>query len=77
MNKTTQTQKAIYNYLYHYINYKTEKKSTSILLEDRVFYARGRDYKEYIHTHIYIIREGNGTPLQYSCLENPTDGGAC
>ena len=19
---------------------------------------------------------GNGTPLQYSCLENPTDGGA-
>ena len=22
-----------------------------------------------------IIREGNGTPLQYSCLENPIDGG--
>ena len=22
------------------------------------------------------IREGNGTPLQYSCLENPKDGGA-
>ena len=21
--------------------------------------------------------EGNGTPLQYSCLENPTDRGAC
>ena len=20
-------------------------------------------------------REGNGTPLQYSCLENPMDGG--
>ena len=20
--------------------------------------------------------EGNGTPLQYSCLENPRDGGA-
>ena len=20
--------------------------------------------------------EGNGTPLQYSCLENPLDGGA-
>ena len=20
--------------------------------------------------------EGNGNPLQYSCLENPTDGGA-
>ena len=21
------------------------------------------------------LREGNGTPLQYSCLENPMDGG--
>ena len=25
---------------------------------------------------IRIYREGNGTPLQYSCLENPMDGGA-
>ena len=28
---------------------------------------------------VYIGRfpgDGNGTPLQYSCLENPTDGGA-
>ena len=23
-----------------------------------------------------IITEGNGNPLQYSCLENPIDGGA-
>ena len=23
-----------------------------------------------------ISREGNGTPLQYSCLENPVGGGA-
>ena len=23
-----------------------------------------------------IMKEGNGNPLQYSCLENPTDGGA-
>ena len=23
-----------------------------------------------------VCREGNGTPLQYSCLENPRDGGA-
>ena len=21
--------------------------------------------------------EGNGNPLQYACLENPMDGGAC
>ena len=25
---------------------------------------------------VYKDREGNGTPLQYSCLENPMDGGA-
>ena len=24
----------------------------------------------------WVLREGNGTPLQYSCLENPMDGGA-
>ena len=24
----------------------------------------------------YLTREGNGTPLRYSCLENPMDGGA-
>ena len=24
----------------------------------------------------FKYREGNGTPLQYSCLENPMDGGA-
>ena len=23
-----------------------------------------------------VIGEGNGNPLQYSCLENPMDGGA-
>ena len=23
------------------------------------------------------LREGNGAPLQYSCLENPMDRGAC
>ena len=24
----------------------------------------------------YLSGEGDGTPLQYSCLENPMDGGA-
>ena len=26
--------------------------------------------------HSPYLGEGNGTPLQYSCLENPMDGGA-
>ena len=25
---------------------------------------------------VVVVREGNGTPVQYSCLENPMDGGA-
>ena len=33
---------------------------------------------ERLHFHFSFscIGEGNGNPLQYSCLENPTDGGA-
>ena len=27
-------------------------------------------------TSLSLIGEGNGNPLQYSCLENPRDGGA-
>ena len=34
----------------------------------------------FLKTFYYILynnyREGNDTPLQYSCLENPMDGGA-
>ena len=30
----------------------------------------------YLSLPIEPFREGNGTPLQYSCLENPMDGGA-
>ena len=26
--------------------------------------------------YVYMFGEGNGNPLQYSCLENPMDGGA-
>ena len=38
--------------------------------------------KSHLFTFVFIFitlgdgREGNGTPLQYSCLENPRDGGA-
>ena len=33
--------------------------------------------KIYTFKKCYLkIGEGNGTPLQYSCLENPMDGGA-
>ena len=31
---------------------------------------------EYLPSSSHQTGEGNGTPLQYSCLENPTDGEA-
>ena len=31
---------------------------------------------KYILSICQVLGEGNGTPLQYSCLENPMDGGA-
>ena len=33
-------------------------------------------YIIYIYVYIFVHGEGNGTPLQYSCLENPMDRGA-
>ena len=30
----------------------------------------------YLNHLLLYFGEGNGTPLQYSCLENPMDGGA-
>ena len=34
------------------------------------------DTIEQLHFSLSCIGEGNGNPLQYSCLENPRDGGA-
>ena len=38
----------------------------------------GSDTTERLHFHFLLSRigEGNGNPLQCSCLENPRDGGA-
>ena len=35
----------------------------------------GHDWSDLAAAYLYL-GEGNGTPLQYSCLENPMDGGA-
>ena len=35
---------------------------------------------KHFHNWLSLVQndgEGNGNPLQYSCLENPMDGGAC
>ena len=36
------------------------------------FYSTERDNCYFL---TYFFGKGNGTPLQYSCLENPMDGG--
>ena len=36
----------------------------------------GYDYRFHFHSLLSCIGEGNGNPLQCSCLENPRDGGA-
>ena len=35
-----------------------------------------RDKKAFLSDQDREIEKDNGTPLQYSCLENPMDGGA-
>ena len=40
-----------------------------------IFSGRTRSLSDFFPP-IMRIGEGNGTPLQYSCLENPMDGGA-
>ena len=48
--------------------------STENYIQYPVINHNGKEYeKEYIYMY---IGEGNGTPLQYSCLENPMDRGA-
>ena len=36
----------------------------------------GYDWATWLHFSLLCIGEGNGNPLQCSCLENPRDGGA-
>ena len=36
----------------------------------------GTTERLHFHFSLSCIGEGNGNPLQYSCLENPMDGGA-
>ena len=56
------------------INFKNLKlvESKDITLPTEVHIVRAMVFP----IVIYRCREGNGNPLQYSCLENPMDGGA-
>ena len=45
------------------------------LLDVQAGFRKGRGTRDQIANIRWIIGEGNGIPLQYSCLENPMDGG--
>ena len=80
------------NYLLHAIllNRRRQWQPTPVLLPGKSHGWRSlvgcspwdcwrSDTTERLHFHFSIscIGEGNGTPLQCSCLENPRDRGAC
>ena len=45
-------------------------------VEISIYNAIGPCHLTFLHRYYIYVGEGNGTPLQYSCLENPMDGGA-
>ena len=51
---------------------KIIRRSSKVLSNRNIIYATSRILSCLVTT----FGEGNGTPLQYSCLENPMDGGA-
>ena len=55
-----------------------ESQGRESLVGYRLWGRTGLDTTERLHFHFSLscIGEGNGNPLQCSCLENPRDGGA-
>ena len=49
---------------------------TTILVYKRGWWYLPAQVSSLWDTVVFSTGEGNGTPLQYSCLENPMDGGA-
>jgi len=46
------------------------------ILQARILEWVAIPFSRLIHLAMFNFGEGNGTPLQYFCLENPMDGGA-
>ena len=47
-----------------------------LILKPHMHSKKKKNPLMYLHCLALSTGEGNGTPLQYSCLENPMDGGA-
>ena len=49
---------------------------TSLMAEIRKTSLQLSNSEQLLKFNMLLNGEGDGTPLQYSCLENPMDGGA-
>ena len=56
--------------------WKTLKSTPFIFTDSYLKYSKSYNYFYFKNILVYLSGEGNGNPLQYSCLENPRDGGA-
>ena len=57
--------------------YSVGKVSRSVIQATTACSLTTLQYQRVNHTSVMLVYgKGNGTPLQYSCLENPIDGGA-
>ena len=76
-------------YIYIQVYWRRQRHPTPVLLPGKSHGSRslegcspwghwGSDTTERLHFHFSLscLGEGNGNPLQCSCLENPKDGGA-
>ena len=56
---------------------QVKKQQLEPNMEQLIDSKLGKEYVKAVYCHFYyLIGEGNGIPLQYSCLENPMDRGA-
>ena len=62
---------------------QVRKQQLELDMEQQPGSKLGKEYVKTVYCHpVYLTYinihsgEGNGNPLQYSCLENPMDGGA-
>ena len=62
----------------HIFNRNTKKKLRTVFSDVEINSSKINDKSlEASLEALQYPGEGNGNPLQYSCLENPMDGGAC
>ena len=57
-------------------NLEIRKRRCCLRQQAAVSLEGGKEETKIWHSLTYSTREGNGDPLQHSCLENPMDGGA-